>query len=330
MAGKLRAKLVAALACFLFFMALGAATIEISERVRYARWRASYDNGGWLNAVTIPSPDPVLLWEYRPDARKVFPDGYEIVTNHYGFVDEPDITLPKPVDRARVAIVGDSVTMGMGVNIRETFGKALERAFNARSETKLQVLTFGIDGYNARQVGEMMRTKVLAFRPDVVVYALCMNDFDFTTDESNGEKMHFFNKPNSFFLDVLRHAAQALRRTEFHRYHFAQNRDAVFAEIASMRQAAEDHGARFLVAILPVFPKDATFDAYPLRDLHQQIMAFLRAQGIAGIDLLQSFQKAGRPPRDWAGDIWHPTVEGHAFIGQALVDPITAQLATQD
>ena len=41
-------------------------TFEIVKNIKYYRWKADFDNYGWFGKITIPSPNPVLMWEYRP------------------------------------------------------------------------------------------------------------------------------------------------------------------------------------------------------------------------------------------------------------------------
>jgi hypothetical protein len=38
---------------------------EIVQTVRYRHWKANLDHG-MLGSVTVASPNPVLMWEYRP------------------------------------------------------------------------------------------------------------------------------------------------------------------------------------------------------------------------------------------------------------------------
>jgi len=67
---------------------------EIVSRIQYARWRSHFDNHGWLGTVTVPSSDPVLLWEYRPYGTTGARWGHR--RDRYGFRDRDFETPEKP------------------------------------------------------------------------------------------------------------------------------------------------------------------------------------------------------------------------------------------
>jgi hypothetical protein len=62
---------------------------------------------------------------------------------------EEGLTIRKPANVFRIAILGDSIVESLQVPIEETFGKQLERQFKKTTSGKeLQVLNFGISGYS--------------------------------------------------------------------------------------------------------------------------------------------------------------------------------------
>ena len=61
---------------------------ELYKHKWYYRWKAGFDNFGWFNKITIPSPNPDLMWEYRPYGKF-----REIESNRFGFREQ---TLPAP------------------------------------------------------------------------------------------------------------------------------------------------------------------------------------------------------------------------------------------
>jgi lysophospholipase L1-like esterase len=312
LASALRTNLLVALASALATLALFVLGYEAWQTVRYRAWRARYDNKGWLGTLTVPSMDPVLMWEYRPYGRH-----RSIATNRYGFRDEDFESPRKPAGVYRVAFVGDSVTLGLGVEADQTFERLLvTEAKSLAPALELQALNFGIDGYNTAQIAELVKTRVPPFEPDEVVYMMCLNDFD--RSDSSAEKIRYFRKPKSFFLEDLEVLYRRLRGVEFHRYHFEKNKDATFAEILSMQHALPD-GTRFRLVILPVFFEGAhDFRAYPLRDIHEAIRAFCGRNGIPVFDLLPMFESAGGDSAQDALDPWHLSLAGHRRVARAL------------
>ena len=309
----LRGNLLLALASSLLTLGLFAAAYEGWQTIRYRAWRARYDNKGWLGTLTVPSSDPVLMWEYRPHGSH-----RGIETNRYGFRDEDFESPRKPAGVWRVAFVGDSVTLGLGVAPEQTFERlCVKDAAALAPAITLQALNFGIDGYNTEQVAELARTRVPAFEPDRVVYVMCLNDFDRT--DSSAEKIRYFRKPGSFLLEDLRVLERRVRGIEFHRYHYERNGAATLAEILAMKQAVASPATGFLVAILPVFFEGRhDFASYPLRDIHEAVRAFCDENGIAVVDLLPAFERAGGDAARYGLDPWHLSATGHELVAREL------------
>jgi lysophospholipase L1-like esterase len=309
-----RANLTLAAASALATLVVAAFAWEIRGCVRYHRWRARFDEKGWMGRLTVASANPVLLWEYRPHAEV---DG--IATNRFGF-REVDLASPeKPPGTYRIAFVGDSVTLGMGVAPAQTFVRRVGEASFVDGGT-VQALNFGVDGYQALQVRELLTTKVLAFQPDQVVYMMCLNDFDFA--DSSGRKISYFRKPSSFVLLDLERAFRALRGTEFHRHHFARNRTEVFGAVVHMKRVLDERGADFLMVVVPAFPERAGdrdhFAHYDLADLHEEIARFADQNGVPLHDLLPAFRALPPPAERYALDLWHLSEEGHRAVADNL------------
>jgi lysophospholipase L1-like esterase len=288
---------------------------EIVNNVRYSMWRKTFDNQGWFGKITVPSDNPVLMWEYRP-----YGEIEEIKINRWGFRDIDYESKEKSEDVLRVAFVGDSVTLGYTVGAEDTLVRQFEVEANRSSSARsVQALNFGIDGYHAVQIAELVRAKVLSFSPDIVVYAMCMNDFDF--NQASGKKIRYFRKPNSWFLHKLDKLQRKMSRVDYHIYNYRKNKPEVFRSIVDMRDSVEQAGASLRVIVLPIFP-ESSFDEYPIRQMHDQIGEFFVRNGIGYLDLFDAFALQERPPRHFAADIWHPNLEGNRFIAQQAVAAI--------
>lgn len=292
------------------FVVLGG--YEIWENVAYYRWRANFEGTAWLGSVTQPSDDPELMWEYAPHQTHK-----RITTNQWGFRG-PEVPKEKPAGEMRVAFVGDSVTLGYGEEEETIFVRVFEQEARSLVERRVTALNFGIDGYATPQIARLLETRALAFEPDHVVYAMCLNDFDLTT--SAGNKVLYFRKPKSFFLVKLEHLVRKLRGVDFHVFKYQKNREAVFEDLVMMRENTARAGAEFHLALLPIFPIDVhSFSFYPHDAIHDEIEAFADAQNIDFTDLLDEFRRRGGPPRAYANDVWHPNPDGHWVIGETML-----------
>ena len=282
---------------------------EVVENIRYSIWRADFDNFGWFGKITVPSKNPLLMWEYRP-----YGEFEQIKTNRWGFRDVDYESMEKPENTLRVAFAGDSITLGMRVAAQETFVRQFEAEANSlNSRRRIQTLNFGIDGYHAIQINELIRTKVLAFSPDIVVYTMCLNDFDF--NQSSGRKIRYFRKPESWFLYRMDRLYRKLSRAEFHLYNFQKNKAVVLPSLLDVRDMLEKAGVDFQIIVLPIFT-GRSFDEYPIRQMHEEIGDFFVENGIRYLDLLEPFSRQRHAPEHFSFDTWHPNAEGHRFIAR--------------
>jgi lysophospholipase L1-like esterase len=131
----------------------------------------------------IQSNNSKLIVELRPNFTQLF-DGYvvrlpritKITINSDGFRGK-DYSLEKPNSTIRIIVLGDSVAFGWGVNDDEVFSEVLERMLNNNSKKiRYEVLNLAVPGYNTEQNIEMLKTKGLKYKPDIVIIAYHRND----------------------------------------------------------------------------------------------------------------------------------------------------------
>jgi lysophospholipase L1-like esterase len=81
----------------------------------------------------------------------------------------------------RIMIFGDSTVVGRGVPQDRAVHAALERLL-ARGGRRVEVINAGVEGYSTDQVLLRMRRLLPLYRPAVVLYGLCDNDFGGNVD----------------------------------------------------------------------------------------------------------------------------------------------------
>jgi hypothetical protein len=92
-----------------------------------------------------PAADPEIVWELKPGLR-TWHKLARFETNAEGLRDRAR-SVAKPPGTFRVAVVGDSFTMGSGVALAETYHARLERTLNAtRPERRWELADFGVGG----------------------------------------------------------------------------------------------------------------------------------------------------------------------------------------
>ena len=158
-----------------------ALVVLVAEGVARLTWRES--------KPPPPPPPPFALLRLpvlrtiaeidRPGVRGVFKE-HLFRTNSHG-VRGPEYATRPPRGVFRIAIVGDSVTMGSGVDEEDAYPALLEALLNAGAtagERRYEVLNFGLAANNIE--GSVLRLRYLAgvYRPDLVVYGFTVNDIE--------------------------------------------------------------------------------------------------------------------------------------------------------
>ncbi|MBN1492800.1 MAG: hypothetical protein JW938_01485 [Candidatus Omnitrophica bacterium] len=93
--------------------------------------------------------DPLLGWRHIPGIHKpnCFRRGVGITVNQQGLRATQEYSRSIPPGKFRVVCVGDSYTMGFGVNDHETWPVELEKL-----DTKIEAINMGMSGYGLDQM----------------------------------------------------------------------------------------------------------------------------------------------------------------------------------
>lgn len=126
-----------------------------------------------------PNADTDFVGQMKPNTTTMA-DGYgvppyKVRINHEGFRDEkfPKTENPHTI---RVAVIGGSITFGKGVNETDRYTERLERKLNDNSETDYEVVNMGTSGLGMEDFESILRKKMSALHPDVVVVAVSGGD----------------------------------------------------------------------------------------------------------------------------------------------------------
>jgi lysophospholipase L1-like esterase len=85
---------------------------------------------------------------------------------------------PFPAKRAdvyRAIVVGDSLTYGDGLSEEWRFTNLLDRWMN--QEFRIEFLNLGVDGRQSEDILEIINRLLPILKPNLVIYAICLNDF---------------------------------------------------------------------------------------------------------------------------------------------------------
>ncbi len=273
------------------------------------------------------------------------PWAVEFRYNALRFRDEP--LGPKPKGVRRIMVLGDSFTEGQGVKVGDTSVKVLERSLNEQEPGRWEVRNCGRRGTDFPALYEAFDA-LLPYEPDLVVYALTLNDADrseaFHARQSyvndwildRGRQIEEGNPPSPGFLHS-RLLAFVGDRVEAWRVGRAttqwyldmwsepnrEGRDRTFAALREMNRRLQERGARLLVAPWPLFV--ALEGAYPFGPIHDEVARFCLQAGIPHHDLLPVF-RGRRSVSFWVHPIdRHPNETAQRMAAEDLL-PVVRKL----
>ena len=283
-----------------------------------------------------PSLSPLQGYELKSSFRSpVHPD---FRTNSHG-LRGPERAIPKPPGVFRIALVGDSVVEGVGLEReQDTIAVQLERRLAGRS---IEVINAATRGYNTQAEVELFRRRVLPYEPDLVIVVFVRNDHQ-SLHRYAGATWNY-RRPR--WTEQLFHASHlfrfvALRLNLFHlreevdpdyleeqigKFQAVDNVAAGLAELALLSGA---HGFRTIVAVWPNFAdriKDPPGLMEPQSD-RMRVETLAARHGIPVVRLREAFARdyaergPGQPsPSElYTFDGMHPTAEG-ARVAAAIL-----------
>ena len=71
-------------------------------------------------------------------------------------------------------VIGDSFTMGSGVEIEKVYHSVVEEKLNEREDSvRYELINFGVGGYNLLNYSGVLEKKAVLYDPDFIVIGFC-------------------------------------------------------------------------------------------------------------------------------------------------------------
>lgn len=153
----------------LYVRAFHAAEVDADELRRFA-------GAANLRPIARASANPELVFELRPGLDVTWVAA-RVVTDDSGCRTRPGEAAVQDA-ALRVALVGDSVPFGWGVEYAETYGAVLERMLEKHGSRSVRLRNFSVPGYNSHHNRIVVRDRVLAWDPDLLILHYDHNDAD--------------------------------------------------------------------------------------------------------------------------------------------------------
>jgi hypothetical protein len=328
-------------------LALVVASVLVTLVVLEVGFRLAHVSVGTvqINRATVrPSANPRLRFELRPGGAVRSEVEYRV--NAEG-LRGPEVSVEKPQGVRRVALLGDSIAFGYWVADEDGLARQLESMLDEVRGTgpRVEVLNFGVPGYNLDQDIETLRSRALRFDPDVVVLAFCLNDLEGIFSYELGLVQDRATRRRSllgrlregvlsrsyFFAWLEYRLAELEARRSFVRVRnplsgpeYEQRvegqKKGLRGKFNVMRAILAPRGIEGVVAVFPTFT--GAWDSYPHAGLHRVVREAAREAGLIAVDLFDCY--AAYHYRAVRVDVVHPSPLGHRVAAHGLRDALCA------
>jgi HEAT repeat protein len=233
-----------------------------------------------------------------------------------------DITRPreKPEGVWRVAVLGDSVTLGDGLRPYQSYPRILEARLHAAGQ-RIEVMNVALWGWSTRQERIAWQRIARGYHPDQAILAVCLNDIP--------ELHNNLTRPPEWLIRLHERSAlvrlivgaegREIENVErlFETPQAPRVREALdgfFEEVRVLRSEVEADGATFAVVVFPF--RFQTEEGAPSPVVQERIASFCLAEGLTCLDMLPVLGEIGPSAFSDYDHLSHP---GSVATAEALL-----------
>ena len=250
-------------------------------------------------------------WVYLPPVN--------IKINSDGFRDK-EYSLDKHLGVYRIIMIGDSFTMGYGVEIEDSFSKVLEKKLKKRG--KYEVMNLGVIGYSLREYINFLKYKGLKYSPDLVIFNLIRDDI-----VNNSYKLEYQYDCESKIREGIRNVSRqenigcnqkAIKA--FKSYFDNLSKEEQLKEyrlvLFELRELSEEYGFKILLNNLDC---PGPNDRYSMnREFYNRLIDFLEKNDF---EFLDCDPRLTSEKYTFKGD-GHPNKKGHELIAEKIYNSL--------
>ncbi len=258
--------------------------------------------------------------------------GQSFTTNRWGMRDK-DYTKAKPPDTFRIAVLGPSHTMGLGVADGETFADLLERRLNQSAsqpgDRKYEVLNFGCSDYTVLHYALMLEDRVLPFAPDAV-FVIGHMDQRWAIEHLADRVVAHASIPSPFLRNLLRRAGieSDMRSREIERRLKPFASELLRWAYGRITETCRRHKITAYWIFLPLVGSPHVKSAGP--DAKDVVFKLAKQAGFRIIDLSNIWR--GVDESKFKVAVWdaHPNAAGHERIANRMYEELSPILEASE
>jgi len=220
----------------------------------------------------------------------------------------------------RILLLGDSITFGFGVDLKQTFSKILQSRFKNEKQQNVEVINAGVGNYNTAQELAFYEENLMPLKPDEIILCFFINDLEniqhYTNNDLTRHSMVF-----ALLSALWRNALPYFRKNQnylsyYQSLYSQKNLDQWESLMAKFKKEVDHHNIEFKVLLIPEIHQ---LKPYPFTREYSLIENRLRDLHINFVNALSWFD-SNRSVRDYwvAKDDTHPNERGHEVLARAL------------
>jgi lysophospholipase L1-like esterase len=336
MAKRLKKSIKSFFSNFLGFLIMILITVLMIEgflRISYPTY-ANFNTEMWRYSTEIKKLSDVegVSHEHMPnkESNLYFVD---LQTNSMGFRDK-EYSKEKLDGTKRYLVIGDSVTLGWGVNESDAYSEVLETMLNSQEPSNTtnisynyEVINTAVGNFNTEMEVKILE-KYLDLDFDAVVVGFFPNDAEKTIivdkDLSYMLKKSFYIYP--FFWDrfvkikYLFSAGTGELTSKIHEYYTDEygGKERVLKALRDLRILSEENNFDVYIVAIPQLFKP--FTEYDSQYIHEFIAKEANDNGFVFIDTLDSFKKHNLSEIIISREDAHPNALGHRLIAEDIYE----------
>ena len=294
-------------------------TLEALVRV----W--GYSRGHLYDPIYEPFKNQEIPYVHKPNLVQAQARGLAIInTDSLGLraMTGGAVYGAKQAGEYRIAIVGDSFTFGEGIQRTEdTFAHVLETRLNHKQASNVRVFNYGTSAYSVKEMTAVLKSRMLAIEPDLVLLAIIPTDFNLSRTPTIDDSGYLIDQNLSLIPSMAQHILRGIHLMYVLRdiaLRFSHRFDIIeilsrgelpesYRYIQQFKDIAEQHSLAYAILLLPwvpwgAFPNQLAHDGITYCDLSFLLDEFTQAQYMA-----TRFDP-------------HPSVAVHSRIGDELAE----------
>jgi len=282
-----------------------------------------------------------------PRMTKANLDKGDFFTNSHHLRDT-EIPLDKPPHTYRIAVVGNSVTIGHGIPQSLLFTELIEKDFEERfhNQPKIDVINAGQTSFNINHFELFTEEFVYQYQPDLIIYQFNWNDLA-VLSRMDGRRFPDQIPERGFRRFMLRHSKICLI---FYKLtspgDFAEkllgyyNNPIIvggfYRDLFSWRKNVKSRGIPFATLIVPMAIEIQAMDKYPeiakqFIRMKNDIVRKIQDAGIELFDVSSQFRENYlEHHEDLFMDQGHLSIKGHALIADLIEDYLAGFVPAYD